>query len=651
LIVVGFGLVVVGPRSVCAQQPRDTTALDPLIVTAERLPTVRSASSATVTVITAKDLRERGIRRLLDALRDVAGLDIAQTGSYGGSAALFLRGGESDYVKVLVDGVPVNDPGGAVDLADLTTDNVERIEIVRGPVSVLYGSDAVSGVVQVFTRRGRGGARGEVSMRAGSYTALEAVGDISGGTDVVGYALSASHARTDGIYAFNNEYRNIVWSGVVNTSPDERTTARLALRYADSRYHFPTDGAGREGDQNAFQRRNRVIGALELSRHLAPALEAQLLMSVHAVDGGIDDRPDGLSDTLGFFAYNSVQAVTRRSAELRINAFVTASSGLTAGVQLEEEQERSAANSQSAFGQESSSFDVERRNLGYYVQFRSSVVSGVGVTIGARIDDNDAFGTFLSARGGVVYRMTSSTGIRVSVGRAFKEPSFFENFADAPFARGNPDLRPERALSWEVGLEHALLDQRVRIAATYFDQRFRDLIQYTFAPPDPADPTYYNVAAANARGLEVELGAKVAFGLQIMGAYTYLRTAVIDAGFDSGAGAPFVSGARLLRRPTHALSVTATQRMSRRAHATAVLRYVGNRADRDFTAGSAEPVALPGYLVVDVAARATVWRGGAGRPSLDVTARVRNLFDVSYQEVFGFRTPGRTVLLGASAGI
>ena len=146
--------IVAGPLSLAAQQSADTTVLRPVVISATRIPIDRQAAPASVTVISGDDLRARGITSVSDALASVPGLAVVRSGSFGATTALFARGGESDYVKVLVDGVPLNNPGGVFDFATLTTDNLERIEIVRGPASVVYGSDAVAGVMQLFTRRG-----------------------------------------------------------------------------------------------------------------------------------------------------------------------------------------------------------------------------------------------------------------------------------------------------------------------------------------------------------------------------------------------------------------------------------------------------------------------------------------------------------------
>ena len=156
-----------GAPVLAAQQPEDTVKLNPIVVTATRVPTPLASVSSAITVVTGEELRERGIGTVAEALRDVPGVDVVETGPWGGATSLFVRGGESDYVRVLVDGVPVNTPGGGVDLAALTTADVERIEIVRGPASVLYGSDAVTGVVQVFTRSAADGLRWDAAARGG----------------------------------------------------------------------------------------------------------------------------------------------------------------------------------------------------------------------------------------------------------------------------------------------------------------------------------------------------------------------------------------------------------------------------------------------------------------------------------------------------
>jgi vitamin B12 transporter len=341
----------------------------------------------------------------------------------------------------------------------------------------------------------------------------------------------------------------------------------------------------------------------------------------------------------------------RRSADLRVNAYAPLASVVTAGVQLEEQRERSATETLSEFGASSGSFDVNRLDWGYYAQLRSTPSAPLDVTVGARVDDNDTFGTFLSYRGGAVLRVSRGTRLRASVGKSFKEPTFYENFADAPFAVGNPGLLPERSIAWEVGVEQRMWGDRIGIGVTYFDQQFRDLIQYTFSPPGPGEQNFFNVAAADSRGMELEALANPGWGMTLRAGYTYLHTEVVDAGFDEGPGGAFVEGERLLRRPPHAFGIFIGQAIGSRGTLTGALRYVGERDDRDFSKFPAEPVVLPAYVIIDLSGEMTVWRGTEGRPRLDVTGRITNLLNQDYQQVFGFLTAGRAIVAGVKVGL
>src|SRR5688572_12087766 len=220
--VVLSALIAAGATSGAAQQTPDTTVLRPVVISATRVPMDRQAAPASVTVITGDELKARGIATVSEALASVPGLAVVQSGSFGATTSLFARGGESDYVKVLVDGVPLNNPGGSFDFATLTTDNIDRIEVVRGPTSVVYGSDAVAGVVQLFTRRGDGPPRGFADVRGGSFGTIEGTAGVAGGSTRLGYLFGAASRETDGIHPFNNDYSNRVLSGRLSFAPSAR---------------------------------------------------------------------------------------------------------------------------------------------------------------------------------------------------------------------------------------------------------------------------------------------------------------------------------------------------------------------------------------------------------------------------------------------
>jgi vitamin B12 transporter len=264
------------------------------------------------------------------------------------------------------------------------------------------------------------------------------------------------------------------------------------------------------------------------------------------------------------------------------------------------------------------------------------------------MDDNEQFGTFWTWRAAALAFASPTTRLRASAGSGFKEPSFFENF-DSPFSIGNPDLRPERTVSYEAGIEQDLFRGVARVGVTGFVQHFRDLIQFTFVTPEPGGPNYFNVASADANGLEAVLQAGTAAFRGTL-SYTHLWTEVTDAGFDAGDAAAFVEGERLLRRPDDAVSAHVETTVAERARLGATVTWSGPRDDIRF-GQFPEPnqrVELPSYTTVDLSSVVTVLPAAGGRFGLDLTARVENLFDEQYEQSFGFPARGRGVFVGIS---
>src|SRR6202171_4809402 len=225
-------------------QEKDTTKLQTVVVSASKVPRPASTLTQPVTVCLGEDLRARGVTRVSDALREVPGARLVQSGSYGAVTSLFLRGGESRYTKVLIDGVPVNSSGGFFDFSLLTTDNIDRIEIVRGPASVLYGADAVSGIVQVFTRKGSEEGRASVGVRAGTYRSLDIDADAAGANPLGQFSVGAARHSTDGILPFNNQYRNGTLSSALTLGHGSDGEFRASARYTAAEFHYPTDFSG-----------------------------------------------------------------------------------------------------------------------------------------------------------------------------------------------------------------------------------------------------------------------------------------------------------------------------------------------------------------------------------------------------------------------
>jgi len=622
-----------------AQEP---ISLEGLVVTAYRWAEPEWTVAANTTVIQGEELERAGIEFVSDALRQVAGLAVARNGSFGAITSVFLRGGESDYVHVLVDGVRVNEPGGYYDFASLTTDNVERIEIVRGPASVLYGSDAVSGVIQIFTRRGAGPPRGSVSFQTGSFGTARWQGDLSGGGGGLSYAFSLGGSATDGILAFNNEHRQTTATGRVQANLDADTDATFAIRYNDSRFHYPTDGSGNVVDRNAYSFGDALTVNIDAGRRWTDALETRLFLSVWESDRGTDDGPDSPADSLGFFGFKSLTDTRRVTAGGR--AVWRPSEGVAVMTGYEEERQsvRGFNRSFSQFGESAGNSEDDWWNRAAHVQF-SWVRDALALNAGARAEDDERFGAAATWRTGAAWRAAASgTRLRVSAGTGIKEPTFFETFASG-FVTGNPDLTPERSTSFEGGIDQDL-GGSLKLSLTGFSQNYRDLIQYTGSPPAEGDPNFFNVAKARSRGLEAEASVE-ARRLRLTGSWTYLDTEVQDSGFDEGPGATFVEGSALLRRPKHTMAASAFYPISSRVGLDVSVRRVGEREDRDFSSFPAEPVTLPAYTVLDLSASFDI-AGRGGGPGFTVTVRAENLLDSAYEEVWGFAAPGRGLYVG-----
>jgi vitamin B12 transporter len=643
------------------QVPADTFRLGEIVVTAARLPMRLADAPGSITVLTRDDLRERGIRYAADALRLVPGTAVVQGAGAGALTSVFMRGGESDYVQVLVDGIQVNDAGGAFDWAHLRTDDIERIEVLRGPASVLYGSDAVSGVVQIFTRAG-GAPRIDVSATTGlggrrgpdpsgthrthgmdaSLTGSTAVAAVGGAR--LGYGVHATQHASNGLYTLNSSYDNTNLSGRLHfVAP--RADAAVTARNTTNTFHYPTDGSGAVVDANQFSTGDVRSVGVDAGYRVLPALELRVLATTHTSDGRTEDPADNADDGT-FWGTNSQ---SRRKLDARVNAHLPRGAVLTAGAEREWQAAVTAYESVSSYGTWEDATDENRRNTGWFAQLHALPVAGVAVTVGGRVDENEQFGTFRTGRAALSWTPARGTRLHGAFGTAFKEPTFFENYATG-FVRGNPDLQPEQARSWEGGAEHALAAGRVTLAATWFDQRFRNLIQYTASPPTAAAPNYFNIGAARARGAETSARADLG-RIRATASYTRTDTRVGDEGF--GSDAAFQQGMRLLRRPQHQAYANVSFALSDHVNALVDLRHTGRRDDLDFTGPAAwtggDRIALPAYTTLDVGAGYAALR--RGESTVDITLRVRNALDTQYTEIHNFPAAGRVLQLGVRAGL
>ena len=597
-----------------AQTPSDTVTLAPITVTATRLPVEQKNAPAAITVITGEELRARGITRLTDALRAVPSASVVSSGSFGSQTSIFLRGGESDYTKVLVDGVPLNDAGGAIDLAHLSVTDVERIEVVRGPASVLWGSDAVTGVIQIFTNRANTRSRFDLTARGGSYATRDASGNLALVRGPVELTAGGATNETDGVLDFNNQYRNRQGSAALQVGAADRQSIRAMIRHSDATFHYPTDFLGTPVDSNQYRREKRTVASVEAHAPLTSRLTGRVVVGANELDGISDNQVDRLDD----FAYHDESEASRRVVDGRIDILLPIDATLTTGAEWTRERETNTSN-----------FDASRLNRGYYGQLLAGTSDTWLLTVGGRVDDNEKFGTFTTGRAAGSWRFASGTRVRASIGTAFKEPAFSEIF-NTSFTRGNPSLQPERSRSVELSVEQEFLAGRATSAVTWFDQRFRDRVDFISFPPDSAVfGTFANIGQATATGVELEARATTSAGIGFSASYTYLETEITQDEFGR-------EGQRLLRRPAHSAAATLSYARGGGSLA-ATLHRVGSRHDVGY-------VLLPWYTTVDVGGELHLLR--RADVGLVLTARIENAFDYEYEAIANYPAPGRTVLVG-----
>jgi vitamin B12 transporter len=615
----------------------DTVVIDRVVVTATRNPVAIGDLPASVTVLQGNDLRARGVTSVVDALREVPGVAIARSGSFMGVTSVFTRGGQSTYTKILIDGVAMNQPGGFFDWSTLSTDNVERIEIVRGPSSVVWGSDAVTGVVNIITRSGRGGPRLMASARAGTYGAIDGEAQVSSSSTAATYSFGLAHHQTNGIYDFNNASGSTVFSGRADAAINEKTSGSFSVRYSDNVAHYPTNGSGVPVDSNAFSTSSLLALDGRVRRILTSRFSIQGTVNASSHDGGTDDAAGQGSTN----SSETLDNITRRSAELRGIGTLGAGSIVTVGGSLEQQAQRS--HGQSAFGAFTSNnvFSATRHNQAAFAELVNTTAKST-VTLGTRVDRNEQFGTFGTYRVAAQAEVIDATRLRASVGSAYREPAFSESFNTA-FTRGNPNLNPEHSQSWEAGVSYG---NDIRIEATYFNQRFVDLIDYNGATVAPS-PNYENIAKAEASGVELELHHPPVYGFFFDVTGTRLDTRVVDAGFSASPTATLAKDSSLIRRPKSTGSLRVGYAGIARLRTDVVATYVGERSDRRFNPDfSVSAITLPAYGLLDWSAEYAL-PTRPGRPTVSVTFRAANLLDQPYNSIDGYKAPGRQLLGGA----
>ena len=615
-------------------QAEDTAPqrLKEVVVTATRTPVPVEQSASAVTIIDAEAIEAKQAKTVLEVLRDVPGLDVRQLGGLGGQTSVFMRGGNSSHTLVMIDGVQVNSPTtGAFDFSDLTIDNVERIEVIRGPQSTLYGSDAIGGVIHVMTKRGSGTASGFLSSEFGAFDTFHERAGVSGGTDRVDYALSISRLDSGGISRASGDRGNAEEDPYDNTTVSARlgvnvlgdgrvdftgrythsnTATDSAFLFTDAGQLLPTD------DPDSAQQRDTIVAALAVSKPVATWWDQRLQLSLNDDDLDASD-PDPATEFSPAADNDFRIDIQGRRLDWQHDFTITDGVTVTAGYELEDQ-----------VGTNAGSFRETIFNQAGYGQVQLNPVDALFFVVGGRFDSNNRFGDQGTYKASGTYRVEhTGTTIRSSHGTGFRGPSlndlFFPagTFGEITFS-GNPDVKAETSAGADAGIEQELLAGRLSIGATYFYNSFDDLIASTL-DLDAMISRPENIKRARSQGVEVVMQAELMEGLDVGAHYTRTASRDLDTAH------------RLARRPVDKGSVNVGYSPFAALRLNADIFLVGDSFSDNANRNNVE-----GYSVVNVAGRYDITK------TAQVFVRIDNLLNYDYEEVLGFGTFGRAVFGG-----
>ncbi len=627
-----LGLCLLSATPGFAQTVQDTADQEPryifdtIVVTASKIETPLKQISSTITVIPAEDIERSTRSTVTGLLRDVGGLSIAQSGGPGKNASVFLRGAESSYALFMIDGVEINDPmspGRGYSPAHLSVDQVERIEVLYGSQSTLYGSDAIAGVVNIITKRGEGRPKIGASIEGGGLGTFRSRAGLSGGSVGYQYAIDGSFLNTRGISANalgnmeEDGYRNTTLGGRFGMTPAEHASVDLTWRYSDGRADID-NGVGSGGDDP-----NRVSSSRQLfirpsatlalwSQRWKQTLGYSLVDHSREDDNPVDEKQE--------MASNSTYDARLHKVDWQNTLLLSEGNTLVFGAESESEQGESETK-----GQYPGRFDRRTaRMTGVYLQEMLQYGNALFAALGVRADHHSRYGSKLTySIAPNAYFEESGTRIKGAYGTGYKAPSLFQLYSSF----GDSTLQAGTSRSWEAGIEQYLADQRLMAGVTWFDNTYDNMVGW-----DSETSSYQNVFKATSRGIELTGRYAGNEGTSLRAYYTFTDSK--DHEKDE----------QLLRRPRHSGGVVLDQQVRPGIGLNLSYRFSGERRDNDFSTWPATPVNLAGYGIVNVAAN---WKI---TPNIQLFGRIDNLFDAEYEEILGYGTVGITGYIGVRIG-
>lgn len=609
-----------------------STEIESITITASRTPLPLEQTGSSVTIISKEELRRRNAISLADILRDVPGFAVNRSGPQGSITQIRIRGSEANHVLVMIDGIEVNDPaqGSEFNFAHLQASDIERVEIVRGPQSALWGSDAVAGVVNVITQQEQIEPSADLAIEAGSFGTQRAQLNLGGGFDRFQIGFSGDYLNSDGtnISSSGGEedaYSNSTLSLNVLYEATDDIAIGLNLRDTDAENDF--DGTDFFSSGLPIDADYRTETDLAYSQFLinANSLEGQLRHRFTANSTDTESR-----NFTGSALSNDFLAQKKQySYQL---SFSPINTDQTFSLVLERERTDYQQRGQGSFWGDP---NQNRSTLTKSVATEYLIhIDALTLSASARIDNNDEFDNATSWRLTAAYNFPNiSMKLHASIGESIKNPTFTDRFGYFTNFLGNPDLTPEQSQSWEFGIHQPFLNDRISLSATYFHAKLQDEINGFWYSPSLGTFTSTNIKGSSKRqGTELEIKWKATDNFDSSLTYTYLDSTEETAGKQIDE----------LRRPRHIGALNLNYNWEQKANLNLAVQYNGKQYDNFYPPYPPyqERVQLDAYTLVNLSFSYEI------SDDISISSRLENLLDKDYEEVYGFQPSGLAAYVG-----
>jgi vitamin B12 transporter len=609
-----------------AGQCQQQYSLDEIVVTATRVETPVEEVASSISIVTSKDIEDKKEPIVLDVLRGLPGVDVTQTGGLGKASSIYIRGANPEHTLVMIDGMEVNDVmhfGRLYDFADLSVDNIERVEVLRGPQSTLYGSGAIGGVINIITKKGSGKPKFFVAGEGGSYNTYRESAGLEGSIKSFYYSLGSSHINSKGISSANRRDGNIETDGYDNTSFSSRfgftvgknVNTDFVVHYIKARADIDNGGGPGGDDINNIYRATQLLlkGKTDIT-----LFEGKWIQSIEFATNTNDRayfNPVDFQHPVDAERASYKGRLDKIGWQHVVEAHRT--NTLTFGVEYKEEKGKSDYCWINAWGTGTTLFPEKSvHNTGYYIQDQVKLGEQFFGTVGIRLDDHSEIGSKTTYRIAPAYFIKKTgTKIRGTYGTGERAPSLYQLYAPATVwgPVGNTNLKPEESEGWDFGIDQDLFNEKVTLGITYFNNKFKNLIDYDNALG------YINIGKAGTDGVEFSARIKARDNLTFDLSYTCMDTENQD------------TGESLLRRPKNKFSVDTNYSFSEKGSVNLRVLYTGQR--RDWMPYPSSGI-VGGHTVVNIATKYNITR------QIQLFGRIENLLNRKYQEVYGYGTPG-----------